>query len=110
MKGRVVEVLPSTAAVYESTPKKTKFEIDEEKEDDVVEEVSVFGSENFIELVSTYLKPYFFIRRFLDKCNGIRREDDGVFVIGDSTLLGDDMSDISIKGRHFKGTGDYVSY
>ena len=31
-------------------------------------------------------------------------EDDGRFMVGDSILTVDDTSDISINGRHFKGT------
>jgi len=42
--------------------------------------------------------------RFLDKQYGIRREDDGRFLIGDSILTVDDTSDICINGKHFKGT------
>ena len=60
--------------------------------------------ENFEEIASPYLKPYQFNARFLDKKYGIRRQDDGRFMIGDSVLSVDDTSDISINGRHFKGT------
>jgi hypothetical protein len=84
----------STAAA-EIAPKKPKFKID----DDVEDEVSDFG-----ELASPYLKPYLHNARFLDKQYGIRREDDGRLMIGDSVLTVDDTSDISINGRHFKGT------
>ena len=34
-KQRVLEFLPSAAAVFESTPRKPKFEIDDEEEDAV---------------------------------------------------------------------------
>jgi len=110
VKRRVVEFLPSTTAVYESTPRKPKFEIDDEEEDDVEEEVSDLGRKNFGQIASPYLKPYIYNARFLDKQYGIRREDDGSFMIGDSTLSVDDTSDISIQGRHFKGTRGYGGY
>ena len=91
---RVVESLP-TAAV-EISP---KYEI----EDDV--EVSDFG-----EIASRYLNPYLHNARFLDKHFGIRREDDGMFMIGDSVLPVDDAIDISIKRRHLKLPEAYGSY
>jgi hypothetical protein len=65
MKRRVVESLPSKAALYESTPRKPKFEIDE-KDDGAEEEVRDLGRKNFGELESPYLKPYLYIGRFLD--------------------------------------------
>ena len=83
---RVEESFPSTAAAYESTPWKPKLVIDEE-EDDVEEEVIDFVRGNFDELASPYLKPYFYNGRFLDKQYGIRKEDDGSFMIGDSTSV-----------------------
>jgi len=42
---------------------------------------------NFGEIASPYLSPYLYNRIFLDKQYGIRREDDGRFMIGESTLL-----------------------
>ena len=65
---RLVESLPSISAaaaenLYESTPRKRKFEIDDEEE----QEVSDFGRKNFGELASSYLTPYLYSRRFLDK-------------------------------------------
>ena len=59
---------------------------------------------DFGELEGPYLKPYHYNGRYLDKLYGIRRENNGRFMICDSTLSGDDTSDICIKGRHFKGT------
>ena len=41
---------------------------------------------------------------FLDNQYGIRREDDGMFMIGDSKFSVDNTSDISTKGRHFNAT------
>ena len=76
-----------------SPPKNKKFEI----EDDV--EFSDFG-----EISSPYLKSYLHNARFLDKNYCIRREGEGWYMIDDSVLNVDETSDISINGRHFKGT------
>ena len=92
---------------------KPKFEIttdeddddDDDDDDDVVEdEVKYFSRKHFGEIASPYLTPYLYNRRFLDRKLFIRREDDVRFMIGDSTLYVDDACDISLKGRHFKGT------
>ena len=61
------------------------------------EEVSDLGRQNFSELASPYLKPYLHTSRFLYKQNGIRKVDDGRFMIGDSALSVDDMCDISVN-------------
>ena len=91
------EYLPTAAA--EIAPKIPKFEID-----DAEEEVTDSDMEYFGELASPYLKPYKHNARFLDKQYGIRREDDGSFMVGDSVLSVDNTSDITINGRHFKAT------
>ena len=92
------ESLPTAATEITKNP---KFEIDdvEEEEDSDLDEIA-----------SAYLKPYMHNARFLDKQYGIRREDDGCFMIGDSILTVDDTSDIYINGRHFKGPEAYGSY
>ena len=94
MKQRVLESLPSTyvavESVYESTPRKPKFEIeidDEEDDDDdnaIEENGSDFGRKNFGELASPYLTTHLY-NRFLDKQYGIRKEE-GRFMIGDPTM------------------------
>ena len=68
------------------------------------EEIGDLSTENFGELSSAYLKTYIHTARFLDKQYFNRKEDDGRFMMGDSTLSIDDMSEISINGRHFKWT------
>jgi hypothetical protein len=111
VKWRVVKFLHSTSFenVYESTPKRPKFEIEVDNDDNdddndaAEEEVKDFGRKNFGEIASPYLKPYLYLRPFLDKQYGIRR-DIGRFMIGNSTLSVDDASNMSLKGRHFKGT------
>jgi hypothetical protein len=116
MKPSVVgeELLSWIESVYETTPKTPKFETtvdddddDNDDDDDVVEEeVKKFGRKNFGEIASPYLTPHLYNRRFLDRQYGIRREDGGRFMIGDSTLSVEDASDIFLKGRHFKWTRD----
>ena len=88
MEQRVVESLPTAAS--EINPKKPKFEIEEDAEE---EEISNFG-----ELASPYLKPCQYNARFLNKQYGIRREDVGRFMTGDSILTVEDTSDNSING------------
>ena len=84
MNRGVVESSPLTSAAVEpATPRKPKFEIGE---DDIEEEVSDLGRKNFGELASAYLEPYLHNVRYLDKQYGIRREDEGRIMIGDSTL------------------------
>ena len=104
----------SNVAVYETTPKNPKFEIEVENDDNdddpVEEEVKDIGRKNFSEIPSPYLTPYLYTRRFLDKQYRIRRKDDGRFFIGDSTLPVDDGSDISLKGKLFQVTRRYGSY
>ena len=97
--------MPSTSAAFETgTQRKPKFEINDKQEDGVEKDVSDFGGKNLGEVASPYLNHYLYNGRFLDKKYGIRREDDDSYMIGDSTLSVYDTSDISIKGRHFKGT------
>ena len=87
MKQQTTESIPTTCAgevVYETAPIKPKYVIEGdggEGEDDGVEEEEVrdFGLKNFGE------RAYLYNRRFLDK--GIQREDDGRFMIRDSTFL-----------------------
>ena len=86
--------LPTAPAVIAT--KKPKFEFDE-----VEEQVSVLDSENFGEVARTYLRPYQYNARSLDKQYGILREDNGSFMIGDSVLTVEDTTDIRINGRHF---------
>ena len=94
--------MPSTPAetVYESTPRNSKFEIDDDEVDDygVEEDVSDFGRKNFGKLASPYLTPYIY-NRFLDTQYGIRREKDGRYMIRYSTLSVDNTTEISIKGH-----------
>ena len=93
VKQRVVETL--SPAVAEITHKKPKLEIEDDEEEEVID----FG-----ELASPYLKPYLHNARFFDKQYRIRREDVSMFMIGGSVSTVDDTSDISLKGKHFKGT------
>ena len=65
------ESLPTAAA--EMTPKKTKFKIDEDAEEELVSDLGEF--------TSPHLKPYLHNVTFLYKQYGIRREGDGRFMI-----------------------------
>jgi len=47
--------------------------------------------------------PYFYNKPFLDTQYGIRKVGDS-FMIGDSAILVDTDSDITIKGQEFRGT------
>ena len=47
--------------------------------------------------------PYFYNKRFLDTQYGIRKVGDS-FMVGDSAVLVDTDSDITIKGEEFRGT------
>ena len=54
-------------------------------------------------MADSYLNPYLHKRSFLDTQYGIRKEGD-VFMIGDTQVSEDKDSDITVKGKHFKGT------
>jgi hypothetical protein len=78
--------------------------VDDDDGVDEEEDVRDFGRINFSELESPYLTPYLYNMRFIDKQYGIRREEDGRFMIGDLHIVCRQQNDISIKGSHFKGT------
>jgi len=54
-------------------------------------------------IASQYIVPYFYNRRYLDTQYGIRKDGDS-FMIGDSAVLVDTDSDVTIKGQEFRGT------
>jgi hypothetical protein len=60
--------------------------------------------ENFGELASTYLTPYVYNKRFLDKKYGIRKEEDGTCMIGNAPLSVDNDSNITIYDKQYNGT------
>jgi len=112
----VSEALPAPAiastskkVVYE-TPKRRTFpelEEDDDDEDDNFDEedVQAFGRENVGTIASPYIVPYFNIKPFLYTQYGIRKVGD-LFMIGDSAILVDTDSDITIKGEESRGTKD----
>jgi hypothetical protein len=53
------------------------------------------------EIASPYLTPN---TRFLDKQYGIRRDDDGTFMIGNPVVSVDDSSNMTINGKRIRGT------
>jgi hypothetical protein len=72
---------------------------EEEKESDDGGEEKTYG-----DLASTYLRPFLSPRRnTVDNHNGIRRYG-GSFMIGDSIIRVDRESNLTIKGKHYKGT------
>jgi len=104
-----VEAIPSTSA---STPEvlyethKPRFTIGEISDDDDDEgDTRATGRENVGSIASPYILPYLSKRqrRHLDTRYGIRKDGD-TFKMGDSTVLVDTNSDITIKGKEFRRT------
>ena len=100
---------PSTsmAETLASTPKSSFAEISDDDDDDddnvfVEEDAQSFGRENVGPIASPYIVLYLFNRRYLDTQYGLRNDGDS-FKIGDSTVLVDPDSNITIKGREFRG-------
>ena len=90
------------------TPKIRFAEISDDDDDDdntffVEEDAQVFCRENVGPIASPYIVLYLYNRRFPDTQYGLRKDGDP-FKIGESTVLVDPDSDITIKGREFKGT------
>jgi len=103
---------PSTsmAETFASTPKSSFAEISDDDDDDddddnvfVEEDAQAFGRENVGPIASPYIVPYLYNRRYLDTQYGLRKDGDS-FKIGDSAVLVDPDSNITIKGREFRGT------
>ena len=69
-----------------------------------MEEIEKHLQKNVGSIASGYLSPYVHKRRYLDTEFGVRREDDGTFMIGNSLLTVDEDGDIIINGETFKGT------
>jgi len=95
---------------YETPTHRPFPELEEDDDDDVddddnfaEEDVQAFGKENVGTIASPYIVPYFYNKRFLDTQYGIRKVGDS-FKIGDSDVLLDTDSDITIKGQEFRGT------
>jgi hypothetical protein len=104
-----VAPLSSTSTVVYETPKGRSVRHDDEEyendDDTVVEkDVEEYGKEQFGKIAGSYLSPYVYGKKSLDTQYGIRKDSDGRFMIGDSSLTVDSVSDIWIKGNRFKGT------
>jgi len=102
--------LPSTSheIIYE-TPKKS-----EEEEDEVAgyvsePEVAEFSTKHFGSVASPYVSSYAFRARNVDKNFGIRREADGTFKIGTSTVEIDPQGNVYVQGKTYEGTPDYLN-
>ena len=97
------------AETFVSTPKSSFADISDDDDDDdddnifVEEDAQAFGRENVGPIASPYMVPYLYNRRYLDTQYGLRKDGDS-FKIGESTVLADPDSDITIKRREFKGT------
>jgi hypothetical protein len=76
----------------------------EEEEEEEEEEVQHYGRENFDEVASPYLTAYVYNRRFLDKEYGIRKEEDGTFMLGNSPVTVDAQSNVIVHDKLFRGT------
>jgi len=117
--GTLTEVvaIPSTslgpAALYE-TPKPMStigeisddyYDNDDGDDDFVKGDTRSFGREKVGPIASTYILPYLSKRqrRHLETRYGIRKDGDS-FKMGESTVLVDTDSDITIKGKEFRGT------
>ena len=112
----VIPVLPSTSSTPSSdvileTPKRAVVEIQESDDDDnadlleTEEKIKLFSKKQYGTLASPFLSPYLKDSRLLDTEYGIRREGDD-FKIGNATVIVDNMSNLTIKGKQFKGTED----
>ena len=108
-EARVAAAIPSTlsaAEIYE-TPKRRPSEDDDA--DNVAyggfaeKYAQEYGRQKFGAVAVSYLTPYLYKRSFLDTQYGIRKEGD-TFMIGESQLTVDSDSDITIKGKRFRGT------
>ena len=98
----------SKEVVYETPTHRPFPELEEDDDDDdddyfVEEDVQVFGRENVGTIASPYIVPYYYNKRFIDTQYDIRKVGDS-FMIGDSAILVDTNSDITIKGQEFRGT------
>ena len=71
---------------------------------DELREIEDHLSSRVGKLASEYLSPYVHNRRYLDTDFGIRREEDGTFMIGNSPVTVDEQGDIIIHGERYKGT------
>jgi len=111
-----VEAVPSTSAstpevLYETPkPRFTIGELSEDNDDDDDDDegdtrASSNKRENVGSIASPYILPYLSNRhpRHLDTRYGNRKDGD-TFKMGDSTVLVDTDSDITIKGKEFRGT------
>lgn len=106
-----IPVLPSTSAssspstsdvIFETPKKKPVVEI---RDDDDDEQAKLYSRQHYGEIASPFLSPYVKDSRLLDTQYGIRRVGDN-FKIGNAMVTIDNMSNITVKGKQFKGTQD----
>ena len=63
-----------------------------------------YGMAHFGETASPYLTAYLYNRRFLDKDYGIRKEEDGTFMLGNSPVSVDAQSNVIVHDKLYRGT------
>ena len=113
-EARVAAAVPSTlsaAEIYETLKLRPSDDDDDGVDDDVdvvagglvEKDAKEYDREKFGAVAGSYLTPFIYKRGFLDTQYGISK-DSGTFMIGNSPLTVDDDSDITIKGKHFRGT------
>lgn len=71
---------------------------------DADDEISRFGRTHFGRVASAYLSPYVTNSRTLDTVLGIRRDDEGTFMIGDSPVTVDEGGDVTVAEVTYEGT------
>ena len=100
----------SAVEIYE-TPKRRPDDDDDVDDDGddvayggfVEEEGQKYGRKQFGAVARPYLTPKLYKRSFPDTRYGLRK-DSNTFMIGDSPLTVDNDSDVTIKGKCFRGT------
>jgi hypothetical protein len=97
------------AVVEYETPKEQKpeYETDGDDENSVgeegVEDVH-YGRAHFGEIASPYLTSYLYNRRFLDKDYGIRKEEDGTFMLRNSPVSVDAQNNVIVHDKLYRLT------
>ena len=98
---------PTAGDIYGSfvTSKQTvRHAFSDIEDEDVEEETDDGGEETYGNLVSFYLKPFLSPRRHVVENHYVIRRYGGNFMIGDSIIRVDRESNLTIKGKHYKGT------
>jgi len=76
---------------------------DDDDDDFVEEDARAFGKDNVNPTASPYILPYLYKRLYVDTQFGISKDGDSFKIVDSTVLVGTD-SDITIKGKEFRGT------